>query len=670
MLNKVVQEKVNFLHKQGLVFDIETSAFYANGKPIPIHDFENYVNHAQVKWIGFYSYRDDKSYCLNAKDDAFLIQQLFDSHQVLIGFNSEDFDIPILKNNCMLPDKKYIHIDVMTILGHSKFTTKSGYPYKNRGELMGYKFKKSSLRCMAKTMKLEVQKGDIDYKIFEKDEWTPAETNEIIKYTIGDILSTKGLFDKLWDFWLPFAEFVEEKYIYDLSWIKNSVASLTYKSACNVLGVEPSYSEKKGKAEDMGGRVILPTQEEARDVWYVDFASLYPHIMTMFNLFDEVDEDYPGAWHGNKIFNVKGYYDISAWNPLCRNVSERLKERIELKSTDKDNPKIYALKIWLNALYGAGRSSVFEQIHTKNFGWDVCWLGQQIQILTEDMMNYFGFDTIAGDTDSIFVKARDEKDNNREYVKECLVTIIEVIKDNVPFPVDTFNIDIEHYLEYVMWPFADEPIVEEKIRQQLKNKMIEGYREEMIEGEKKKCIVETLTGTIVKKGRSWVKARRAKKKNYVYLYKEKNELKIKIMGLPIKKIGATILGMKIYEEVLKEQILKNKRAKFSEEYINSLLSDYLKQPDIIKSLAREFSIKPADTYKSQSSIYAQISVGYLKGEAGVISLIKNNKIGKAGKGAKYCTLKEALKANLTVDDLDLDKVNQELSPFIEYKKEA
>ena len=190
-----------------------------------------------------------------------------------------------------------------------------------------------------------------------------------------------------------------------------------------------------------------PKYEEINDLWYVDFASLYPHIMAMFNLFNEVDKEYSNAWHGNKLFQTKGYYDISNWKPLCRNVAERLKERIDLKIADKDNTKIYALKIWLNALYGCGRSSVFEQIHTKNFGWDVCWLGQQIQKLTEDMMKDFGFDTVAGDTDSLFLKARDEQFNNREYVKECLNTIIDVIKDNVPFPIDTFKIDIENYID-------------------------------------------------------------------------------------------------------------------------------------------------------------------------------------------------------------------------------
>lgn len=81
-------------------------------------------------------------------------------------------------------------------------------------------------------------------------------------------------------------------------------------------------------------------------------------------------------------------------------------------------------------------------------------------------------------------------------------------------------------------------------------------------------------------------------------------------------------------------------------------------------IAREFRVSSCSSYKSESSIYAQISKGYFNGEDGIIHLIKNNKIGNAGKGNKYCTIQEAIDNKLRVDDLDLDKVNSELEPFI------
>jgi len=251
-------------------------------------------------------------------------------------------------------------------------------------------------------------------------------------------------------------------------------------------------------------------------------------------------------------------------------------------------------------------------------------------------MQTFGFETIAGDTDSLFLKANEEKYNNKEYVKKCLSQIIEIIKDNVPFPVDTFDIEIEHYIEYIMFPFSEE------------------------------AIVDIETGEKLKVNKKIVKERKGKKKNYIYLYNDKNELKTKIVGLPIKKDNATPLGMKIFNEVLEKEIIENKRAKFSKEHIDSVINDYLKNKEIMKLLAVEYRVKEFNTYKKESQIQAQISKGYFDGREGIISLIKNKSVGKAGLGTKYCTVEEALANNLTVKELDLEKIYNELEPFIEF----
>ncbi|RLI99621.1 MAG: hypothetical protein DRP08_07025 [Candidatus Aenigmatarchaeota archaeon] len=641
MLNETIQKNLEGLKNNSLVIDIETSSHFSDGSEINIRtNFEQYVDHAKVKWVGLFSYKNNETYLLDAQKDAQKILMLIDEHNVLIGFNSAEFDIPILKNNGFIDSKKrYLDVDCMVVLGTASGHTKDGYPFKNRGTLMNYKFKKNSLKCIAETMQLETQKGDIDYAVFHKDVWTAEEESEIKKYLEGDILVTKQMFDKLWDYWFPFAEFLDEKNIYNLSWIRNSIASLTYKSACKTLGVEPTYSDNTTKKEEMGGHVIEPKYEEGTDVWYVDFASLYPHIMCMFNLFSEVDNDmYPNAWHGGKLFETKGYYDVTHQNLLSKNVAERLKERIHLKKTDKNNPMIYALKIFLNGLYGCGRSATFEKIHTENFGWDVCWLGKQIQEFTIDMLDSFGFETIYGDTDSCFIIAKDKENSNREYVNQCLSEIVDIIKDNAPYPVDTFTIDIEHHVDYVMWPFSLEPILDPETG---KNKKIKNRL---------------------------VRERKGKKKNYLLIYKEDGEVKTKITGLPIKKNNATPLGMKIFNEILEPQIIENKSAKFSQAHIDSIVEKCLDDKEILKLLAVEHRVKACGEYKDASRIQAQISSGYFNGKEGIISLIKNKSVGKAGKGSKYCTIEEAIANDLSVKELDLTKLYNELAPFIKYEE--
>lgn len=146
-------------------------------------------------------------------------------------------------------------------------------------------------------------------------------------------------------------------------------------------------------------------------------------------------------------------------------------------------------------------------------------------------------------------------------------------------------------------------------------------------------------------------------------------LKVVLIGLPIKKDNATALGIKIYHEVLEPKIIEQKRAKFARSFINDVIDQYLKRPEIMELMSIEYKVNEASTYKKESQIQAQISVGYLDGLGGRIRLIKNNKIGNVGKGQKYCTVKEAIEANLTPEDLDLDKLWEELSPFIAYEPE-
>ena len=494
---------------------------------------------------------------------------------------------------------------------------------------------------MAETMGSDYLKGNIDYSIFAKNQWTKDEEKEIIAYLRNDVMASKFLFEKIWNYWLPFAELLDVKDIYNLSWLRSSIASLTYKAACRVLNTEPTYAEGATEPESMGGNVYLPKYEELRNVWYVDVGSLYPHMAVMGNLTAEVNPENVSSkrkvWHGNDVFQVKGYYDISEWHPLAKYIAEKLKERIHLKETDKNNPFIYTLKIFLNGLYGVMRSPIFEKVHSPNIGWDICYLGQQVQTLIKEMLEQFGFEVVMGDTDSCFFVAKEGTDNSKEYVKDCLIQIAEVIKDSFPFSVGTFKIGIEHYLDYLMVPFEDAPIVGE-------------------DGKNKK------------EGNRLILQRTPKKKNYLFIYtNDKGEKDVKLVGLPIIKDNATLLAPKIYEEVLKSEILKNMRAKFPKEYIDKILNDYLQKPEVIELLSQEYKVKSASSYKN-NCIQKQISEAYFGRKEGVIRLIKNSKVGKCGKGTLYATIEEAVSAKLTKDELDLDKVNNELSPFILYEE--
>ena len=223
MLDKSIIANLDQIKKNSIVVDIETSSYFSDGREINIKtNFEDYVTNAKIKWVGLYSFRDDKLYTLNAKKDTQKILQLLSDHSTIIGFNLTDFDYRILVNNGFIDlDKDYLQVDVMTILGNSNFKNRDGYKFKGRAGLMGYKLKSHSLKAIAEVMGLETQKGEIDWKIFQKDEWDENETKEIIAYLSKDVLATKEMFIKLWDYWLSFSELLDVKDVYNLSWIRS-----------------------------------------------------------------------------------------------------------------------------------------------------------------------------------------------------------------------------------------------------------------------------------------------------------------------------------------------------------------------------------------------------------------------------------------------------------------
>jgi hypothetical protein len=74
----------------------------------------------------------------------------------------------------------------------------------------------------------------------------------------------------------------------------------------------------------------------------------------------------------------------------------------------------------------------------------------------------------------------------------------------MPFPPETFSIKIEHKLDYIMFPFEEQPIQDEN-------------------------------GNNLKKGNRLIKERKGKKKNYLYIYEKDGEKKVELVGLPLKK---------------------------------------------------------------------------------------------------------------------------------------
>ena len=643
-----------------LAFDIETSSFDEQGRPIRIKDFDNYVKYAKVKWFGAYSYKYKKYFLLNAVTQRNDIMKLISQHNTFVGVNSESFDMPIVKNNQLINQKYFKQIDLQICLGDN---THQGH--KRRAEYMGVELRpviidgveygENSMVSLAHHFDIPLLKGDIDYKIFYKNEWTKEEEEEIKTYLRKDVEITKLLFDKMVDFWIIFTEWLYEENVRDWSWIKKSIASLTYLSDCWVLGISPTYDDDSEEKEEMGGRAIDPVQEEIYDVHYTDEASKYPHTFAEFNLCSEVDVSGMSQeeidekirkgelWHGNEKFKVKGYYDIREQGVLEKDFIKKLRTRFAIKKvlknikdnkiqipipkelvgviksqevSDKDIKFLqglqYAIKLLLNSNYGAIRSPIFKGIHTPNAGWDCCWIGQQIHEYVQEHFEKYGYRIVGGFTDSWFFEAKEG--DTKEKIISIANEIMDELKKYMPFPADSHIISYERKLDYLLYYY---------------------------DKDKKRYL----------------------KNNYAYI----SEGKVKIVGFPIMKNNSTLLSMQIFEKYIKPYGLKNNRLKIDYDLMESYIKEELTKDISLASIT--WKVRPFKDYKNAGQLQAQISKIYLDGDDGRVRLIKNRRVGKVGKDDRYCTIEEAKQQNLRFDEIILDKVWKELEPFVIHKKQ-
>ena len=481
--------------------------------------------------------------------------------------------------------------------------------YKKRAPLLrSGGFKSYSLNNIAKTIGLEEEKGKIDYSIFKKNKWTEEELEEISRYLKQDLNITK----KLWLFLIKkfdsLKEFISEKDVNEFKHITSSSGAYGYKVICNLLGIREEYEDIPNPPKYKGGYVMPPKKETIKgNILCFDFASLYPMMFIHSNLFSSkceccLKED---KWHGNDDFRIDGYY--------CSKHQGRIEELIKefyvnrkLYKLQKDSRQ-FALKIILNTIYGISAKPSFKNIYNETTASDCTALARQcidfaIKRFEENMYN-----VVYTDTDSCFIELKPYQ--KRELCMRLAEEISIKISRQFPFPFDEFNLKLDEGIKYLQFFI--------------------GRNGEL------------------------------NKKHYLYV---NDDDKLTIKGLDIIQKNCSELSLKIFENVLKSDIIKNLDCKFDKEFIDNLINKTIKNDKTI--IAKRFNIKPLKYYKSKTSIYYLIGEKYGDGE---IFLIKNYRLG-AGKGIKYCSVNEA--KELEVEDLNLEDVYRELSPFIkDYVKE-
>lgn len=616
------------IDKNTLIYDLETATF--GKKPDGSKD--------KLRVFGCYSFKTNKYYCLYNEED---ILNAIKNHKYLVGFNNKQYDNTVLKHNgfenivkenkygdCLIKGKINIDLQEIILKRAGAMKTKKG---KLEDLLLRY-----SLDFITKLLDIVDEnegKKELDYNLLnpEVEYWTSENKKIIEEYTKRDLEVTKKLYEWLENYFECFKDFLHQKDVDNKQYLTCAISVFTYKAICKKLGVEEEYT--KNPSEDFGGGYVgYPAGDYFEGyIFCLDFNSLYPHVFSQCNLFTPASR----GWTGNGVFKVKGCYNDKNMGRIEQLLMEFYKMRNEFKK-NKD-PREYSVKIIINTSYGLTGNPTFKHLFNPIGASDCTRIGRQWTILARKMFREAGFKIIYTDTDSVYIKIKPEQ---KQHMLEIKNKIIKIIKDNVPFPQNTFDLGIDDEITH-MWFFKGQ-----------------GEKEDNLDDDFYSDNDDFLN-----------KPLGLMKKNYIYIAKVFNEKgewvdsKVVYKNLGVKKKSTSTITRYIFREILIPKIKEEKKVKWPKKYFEDLIKDLLKKD--LYLIATRYKVNSAETYKKPSQIQAQIARAYGKG---LHFLIKNKKIG-IGIGNKYCTVEEFKDNNLTIDDIDLSGIWSELGYFIEKKEE-
>lgn len=407
-----------------IIVDIETSANVDINSGL-------YIKTAKVKWVGLYVYEEDKYYLLSHEEKDKIKELIKIYGGIMISYNGDNFDIPILKNNDYLPNGWNTSIDVMRIM-------------KDKYDMLGQRILRFSLKNVAKQILGEDIKGEIDYDIFKKDKWNAQEEEEIKKYLKADIVATKRLYDWLENKLQGLKSFMSDYDQRHKKYLTLTSGSYVYSVICNETGMRKEFADGVVHKKYKGGFVAKPTGDKfVGNIYMMDFNSMYPHAYMMGNLFSGrctcCAETY--KWQANKLFpELKGRYCRKNRGEIENTIKKLYDLRLEYKKAEVYDPREYAIKIIINTMYGVCGNPVFKNLYNPVTAADCTYIARTCVKYARKQFRNAGYEIIYSDTDSVYLM---DKYNDEERLMLVKDNIINDIKINMNFSQDTFDMGID-----------------------------------------------------------------------------------------------------------------------------------------------------------------------------------------------------------------------------------
>ncbi|ARM75765.1 DNA-directed DNA polymerase [Acidianus manzaensis] len=424
-----------------MAFDIEV--FNKYGSPNPRRD--------PVIIIGVWTDEGEKQF-ITDDDDLKTIREfsnfvLNHDPDIILGYNSNRFDWPYLLERTKLRNVK---LDIGRKINSEPTQGTYGH-YSIVGrlnvDLFGFamsieEVKVKSLDNIADYLGILPKTQRVNLEWYQIPEyWTDDKKRKILlQYNLDDVKSTYLLKDAF----LPFGEQITT--ITGLPLDQLSMASVGYRVEWLLMREAFFYNEiipnrvEREYESYKGGLVIPPKPGIHEKVYVLDFSSMYPSIMIKYNIGPDtlVKGECDNCWVAPEV----GHKFRKSPDGFYKTILQKLvEERKEVKSKLKEVENEYerrrlderqrALKIMANAFYGY-MGWLGARWYSKEGAEAVTAWGRETISEVAKLVQSEGFEVIYGDTDSVFITAKDESKINN-IVKEI---------------IDKFGLDIKIDKEY------------------------------------------------------------------------------------------------------------------------------------------------------------------------------------------------------------------------------
>jgi len=427
-----------------IAFDLETIGKTLDAKKEPIVLISIYSENLK-KVIGYKKPAKDINYFTLVKDEKELLQEFLQTIKnfdpdILYTYNGDNFDFPFIKERC----KKQGLLDEFDKLFNgtiSKGNTQE-FDLKSYQHIDVYKVVRSlSMKGSLDLFKLDLdtvynylfgkRKVDVKYTEMEKYYNSPELLAKFIEYNLVDSQACYEIGENFLEQFIALSK-LTGKTLQDITRAASSniVESLIMHHCTRENKIIPaipvgSTVDARENKRFQGAFVKEPKLGIHENLAVVDFQSLYPSVVITYNISPEtIDEKTKNVFtdvNGN-IFSQ----DISATIPnMLKNVFEkRIKVKKEMKLHPKDSLEYktlfayqWSLKTVLNSTYGY---MGYARARWYNFN-----AGQAIASTSRDHTmkiikeaEKFGFDVVAGDTDSCFLKYKKDKKEVEDFLEE------------------------------------------------------------------------------------------------------------------------------------------------------------------------------------------------------------------------------------------------------------